>query len=413
MSLLIRNIRQLLLPEELPARSALRGNAPSAFPFIPDAWVLVEGERIADFGRMDTCPARAGAEVDATGRLVMPAWVDSHTHLVFAQSREEEWVDRLRGMTYEEIARRGGGILRSAKRLGQMEEEELYDRSMARLLEVRGQGTGAVEIKSGYGLDKAGELKMLRVIRRLKEAGLMPVRATYLAAHALPMDYRSDDRRSKYIELVIREILPEVAGEGLADYIDVFCEAVAFRVDEMERILVAADRYGIRPKVHVNQFHALGGVAAAVRMGAVSVDHLEVVSADDVAVLGSAQTIATLLPTAPFFLRDPFPPVRKLIDAGVAVALASDFNPGSSPSGRMPFVVSLACIQMGMYPEEALQAATLNGAFALEWGDHLGSIARGKLANLVLTRPVPSYAYLPYAFGTDWVESVIINGRRC
>jgi imidazolonepropionase len=316
-------------------------------------------------------------------------------------------------MTYEEIARRGGGILRSAKRLGQMEEEELYDRSMARLLEVRGQGTGAVEIKSGYGLDKAGELKMLRVIRRLKEAGLMPVRATYLAAHALPMDYRSDDRRSKYIELVIREILPEVAGEGLADYIDVFCEAVAFRVDEMERILVAADRYGIRPKVHVNQFHALGGVAAAVRMGAVSVDHLEVVSADDVAVLGSAQTIATLLPTAPFFLRDPFPPVRKLIDAGVAVALASDFNPGSSPSGRMPFVVSLACIQMGMYPEEALQAATLNGAFALEWGDHLGSIARGKLANLVLTRPVPSYAYLPYAFGTDWVESVIINGRRC
>ncbi len=412
MSLLIRNIRQLLLPEETPVREAVRGAALGRMPVLEDAWVLVEAGRIADFGRMGSCPERAGEMVDGTGRVLMPAWVDSHTHLVFAHSREDEWVDRLGGKTYEEIARRGGGILHSARRLGEMPEEELYERSLMRLREIRRQGTGAVEIKSGYGLDKAGEMKMLRVIRRLKETGLMAVKATYLAAHALPMAYR-DGRRAEYIDMVIRDILPEVAGEGLADYIDVFCEAVAFRVDEMERILAAAERYGLRPKVHVNQFHSLGGVGAAVRLGAVSVDHLEVVTAADILALQAAPTIATLLPTAPFFLRDPYPPVRQLIDAGVAVALASDFNPGSSPSGRMPFVVSLACIQMGMLPEEALQAATLNGAFALEWGDRFGSIARGKHANLLLTRPVPSYTYLPYAFGTDWIETVFVEGRPC
>jgi imidazolonepropionase len=411
MSLLLTHIQQLLLAEENPRTAPLRGAELARLPLIENAWLLVEGSRIADFGPMESCPDRADRVVNAGGRLVLPAWVDSHTHLVFARSREEEWVDRLQGLSYEEIARRGGGILNSARRLREMPEEQLFEQSLERLQELIRHGTATLEIKSGYGLSTEGELKMLRVIRRLKETGLADIRATFLGAHAVPMEFR-EGRRQEYLDLLINDMLPRIAGEGLADYIDVFCEKVAFSVAETEQVLEAGARYGLKPKIHVNQFNCLGGIAAALRHGAVSVDHLEVLDDADLAALQSGQTIATLLPTAPFFLNDPPPPARRLVDAGVPLALASDFNPGTSPSGKMPFVLSLACIQLRLLPEEALQAATLNGAFALEWAEHCGSIARGKVASFIVTRPVPSLAFLPYSFSGDWVEAVYVRGER-
>lgn len=411
MSLLLTHIQQLLLAEESPRTAPLRGAELARLPFLENAWLLVEGSRIVDFGTMDSCPERADQVIDASGRLVLPAWVDSHTHLVFARSREEEWVDRLKGLSYEEIARRGGGILNSARRLREMPEEALFEQSLERLQEVIRHGTATLEIKSGYGLSTDGELKMLRVIRRLKETGLADIRATFLGAHSVPMEFR-EGRRQEYIDLLIGDMLPRIADEGLADYIDVFCEKVAFSVAETEQVLEAGARHGLKPKIHVNQFNCLGGIAAALRHGAVSVDHLEVVDEDDLAALQSGQTIATLLPTAPFFLNDHLPPARRLVDAGVPLALASDFNPGTSPSGKMPFVLSLACIQLRLLPEEALQAATLNGAFALEWADRCGSIARGKLASFILTRPAPSLAFLPYSFSGDWLEAVWVKGKR-
>jgi imidazolonepropionase len=408
-SLLIENIRNLVLGHQ--AAKPLRGGLLGELPQLENAFLLVEGGRIAAYGDMAQCPERADEKIDATDRLVMPAWCDSHTHLVFAGSREGEFVDRLRGLSYEEIARRGGGILNSAERLRSTPEEVLVEQALGRLKEIMRHGTGAVEIKSGYGLSLEGELKMLRVIRRLKELSPLAIKATFLGAHALPPEYKND--RRAYIDLVVKEMLPAIANEGLADYIDVFCEKVAFSVAETETILEAGARYGLRPKIHVNQFNAMGGIAAALRHDALSVDHLEVVEDAEMDALAASDTIATLLPSAPFFLDDPYPPARKLVDKGVAVALATDYNPGSSPSGRMPFVLSLACIKTRLTPEEAINAATLNGACALEWQHELGSIAPGKRANCFVTKKIPSFGYIPYAFGSDFVERVIFgNGGK-
>jgi len=407
---LITNIRQLVLTEETARTTPLKGLELANLPVVENAFLLIENQRIVDFGEMSRCPLRADKTMDATGRFVLPAWCDSHTHLVFASSREEEWVNRLKGMSYEEIANRGGGILNSANRLQETPEELLFDQALERLEEVRKSGTGLIEIKSGYGLTVESELKMLRVIRRLKESSDVEIKASFLGAHSVPMAFRNGNRAG-YISLIIKEMLPRIADEELADYVDVFCEKLAFSVAEMEEILEAAAKFGLRPKVHVNQFNCMGGITAAIRHGAISVDHLEVVDDTDIEALRNGNTIATLLPSAPFFLQDHIPPARRLIDANIAVVLASDFNPGTSPSGRMPFVVSLACIMMKMLPEEAIQAATLNGAFALEAASDFGSIARGKFANLIITKPMPSLAYLPYAFGSDLVEMVLIKGQ--
>ena len=405
-SLLITNIKGLAGVASSPPDKPLAGQALQHLEVLNNAWLLVENGRIARFGPMAEAPSRAEEMLDARQGFVLPAWCDSHTHLVFAQSRETEWVDRIKGLSYEEIAQRGGGILNSARKLREMPEEELFEKALERLEEVRNYGTGALEIKSGYGLSVDSELKMLRVIRRLKAYSPMGIRATFLGAHAVPMEYRQN--RQAYIRLIIEEMLPVIAHEGLADYIDVFCEKVAFTVEEMEQVLEAGARYGLKPKVHVNQFNCMGGIAAAVRHDAISVDHLEVVDDEDLSTLHNSQTMATLLPTAPFFLNDHLPPARRIIDAGIPLALATDFNPGTSPSGRMPFVLSLACIQMRMLPEEALNAATVNGAFAMEWGSEYGTIAPGMAANLILTKPMPSLPYLPYAFGSNLVDKVLI-----
>ena len=407
-TLLIRNARQLIQLEQEP-RALLRGSALGVLPVLEDGYVLIENGRIVSFGPSSEAPERADKEIDASGKLVLPCWVDSHTHLVFAGSREGEFSDRIKGLSYEEIARRGGGILNSAKLLRETPEAQLREQAYKRLLEVQGMGTGAMEVKSGYGLSLDSELKMLRVVRWLKERSKAPVKATFLGAHTIPMEYR--ERRGEYVDLLVREMIPRVAGEGLADYIDVFCEKVAFTVEEMDTILEAGTRYGLKPKVHVNQFNAMGGIAAAVRHSAVSVDHLEVVGEEDIPHLKGGKTVATLLPSAPFFLNDHYPPARKLIEEGVAVALATDYNPGSSPSGSMPLVLSLACIKLRMTPEEAINAATLNGAYALELEKECGSIAVGKRADLLITRQVPSVAFLPYAFGSDWIDQVILQGE--
>ena len=408
-SLLIRNAGQLIQAGTTP-RGLLRGAALGELPVENGGFVLAENGRIVAFGPSAQAPGRADVEIDARGGLVLPCWVDSHTHLIFAGSREGEFADRIRGLSYEEIARRGGGILNSARLLRETPEEKLREQAYARLLEVQAKGTGAIEVKSGYGLNTESELKMLRVARWLKEVSRAPVKATFLGAHTVPMEYR--DRREEYVRLLVEEMIPKVAGEGLADYIDVFCEKVAFTPAEMDRILEAGAAYGLKPKVHVNQFNAMGGIAVAVSRGAVSVDHLEVVDEEDIPVLKNGKTIATLLPSAPFFLNDHYPPARKLIEDGIPVALATDYNPGSSPSGSMPFVLSLACIKLRMTPEEAVNAATLNGAFALELESDCGSITPGKRADLIITRPVSSLAFLPYAFGSDWVEEVILQGKR-
>jgi imidazolonepropionase len=407
-TVIITNIKGLVGVEE-EERGLLRGSAMEQLPILDNAYLLLENDRIRDFGSMTDQVPLADKELDAAGAFVFPSWVDSHTHLVFANSREGEFVDRIRGLSYQEIAERGGGILNSARKLQACSEEELLDLALERLEEVKRKGTGAIEIKSGYGLTVESEIRMLRVIRSLREQAEIPVKATFLGAHALPKAYK--ENREGYLKLIIDEMLPMIAGEGLAEYIDVFCEKIAFSVDEMDRLLEAGTRHGLKPKVHVNQFYALGGIAAAVKHGAISVDHLEVVSEEDIQVLQSANTVATLLPSAPFFLNDHYQPARKMIDAGLAVALATDYNPGSTPSGNMPFVLSLACIKLRMTPEEAINAATLNGAYALELQEEVGSIRRGKKANLIITRQMPSVAYLPYAFGSDLIERVIFNGR--
>jgi imidazolonepropionase len=385
----------------------LRGAEMKQLQTINDAFVLVENGIIKDFGEMNAAPERADEVIDATGKFVFPSWCDSHTHLVYAAPRESEFVDKIKGLSYEEIAAKGGGILNSAKRLNETSEEELFDSAWQRLEEIKIQGTGAVEIKSGYGLSYEGELKMLRVIRSLKEKSKLTIKATFLGAHAFPMEYKQN--HEGYIELLLEKLLPQIADEGLADFIDVFCEQNYFSAAETDRILEAGVRYGLKPKVHVNQFNIIGGVQASVKHGALSVDHLEHISDKDILTLKNSETMPVALPGCSFFLQIPYTPARRIIDAGLPLAVASDYNPGSTPSGNISFVVSLACIQMKMLPEEAINAATLNAAYAMEVENELGSICKGKKANLFITKPMPSLAYLPYSFGSNLVERVILG----
>lgn len=409
-SLLITHIKSLV--NTRPEYHLLRGGELAILPSIDNAFLLIEDDTIARFGKMEELEGIGhlpAAVIEAHGQYVLPAWCDSHTHLVFSSSREEEFVDKIRGLSYAEIAARGGGILHSARKLNETTEDELFDLALKRLEEVRKSGTGAIEIKSGYGLSVQGELKMLRVIKRLKARSGLLIRSTFLGAHTYPLAYKDDHQG--YIDLLIREMLPVIAAEGLADYIDVFCETGFFSPSEMQTIGEAGKRHGLKPKLHVNQLNSIGGIQAGIGLGAISLDHLETMTDADIESLRHAATIGTLLPTAAFFLRMPLQPARKLIDAGCAIALASDYNPGSSPSGNMNLVVSMGCIQMRMLPEEAINAATLNGAYAMELHDQAGSITVGKKANLIFTRPIPSLAYLPYAFGTDSIEKVMINGK--
>ena len=410
MATLITNIKQLVnLREE---SKLLRGKELAVLPSIENAYLVVENGMIAEFGEMENFQLSTfnfHDTIDATGQFILPCWCDSHTHLVFAASREEEFVDKIKGMTYEEIAAKGGGILNSAKKLNAMSEDELFDVSLRRLNEVIKLGTGAIEIKSGYGLSVEGELKMLRVIKRLKDVSPIPVKATFLGAHTYPIEYRDD--HNGYIDLIINEMLPVIAKEKLADYIDVFCENGFFSAEETETICKAGMRQGLKAKIHANQLNFSGGVETGIKLNAVSVDHLETVNGDIINKLANSQTIGTLLPTAAFFLRMPFQPARQMIDADCAIALASDYNPGSSPSGNMNLVVAMSCIGMKMLPEEAINAATFNGAFAIELENEVGSITHGKKANLIFTKPIPSLAFLPYSFGTNLVDKVMINGE--
>lgn len=379
-------------------------------PVLNDAYLWLEDGRIKAFGAMKDLPSTEGVEVmDVSGRLVLPSYVDSHTHLIFPAWREGEFVDKIKGLSYAEIAAKGGGILNSARALAETSVEELVERALPRLWEVIGFGTGGIEIKSGYGLSVEGELKMLRAIRKLKEYSPIPIKATFLGAHALPKEYTG--QRRKYIDLILKEMLPQIAEEGLADYCDVFCEEGFFTEAETVEICEAGINAGLKAKIHANQLNRSGGVQAGVKVGAVSVDHLETMGPEEIRALQKAQTIATLLPGCSLFLRMQYPPARDLIRAGIPVALATDYNPGSAPAGKMSLVMSLACIQMRMTPEEALWAATLNGAAALEWQNELGTIAVGKRANVFVTKEIPSYAHIPYAFGSDAIETVILNGE--
>jgi imidazolonepropionase len=409
MDVLVTNIHQLVNTRK--ESKLLRGQELSDLPLINHAYLLIENGLIKAFGEMQSLSEKelsAATVMDAKGATILPCWCDSHTHLVFAASREEEFVDKLKGLSYAEIAARGGGILNSARKLAETPEAELLEQSLQRLNELIKLGTGAIEIKSGYGLTVEGELKMLRVINQLKTIAPIPVKATFLGAHSYPPEYR--DNHQGYIDLICNEMLPAIQKENLADYIDVFCEQGFFSAAETETICRAGMAVGLKPKIHANQLHLSGGTQLGVALGAVSVDHLETM--DDAAIesLAASNTIGTLLPTAAYFLRMPFQPARTLINHNCAIALASDYNPGSSPSGNMNTVVSMSCIQMKMLPEEAMNAATLNGAYAMELGDKLGSITIGKKANLIFTRPIPSVAYIPYAFGSNLVEKVMING---
>jgi len=407
MRLLITNIRQLC--QVNPAKR-VSGPEMAVIPSIEHAWLLVEDGLIHSFGPMAEMPeANADETYNAADRLVLPAWCDSHTHIVFAAPRDQEFVDRIKGLSYEEIARRGGGILNSATKLNETSEEELYHHSLKRLHEVMAQGTGAIEIKSGYGLNTEAEMKMLRVIRKLKENAPIPVKASFLAAHAYPADYK--ENKEAYIKLIIDEMLPRIAAEGLADYMDVFCEKSFFEVPETERLLEAGWKYGLKPKIHANQLHYSGGVQVGVKHNAVSVDHLECVGETEIETLKGSNTIPTLLPAAAFFLGIQYQPARKMIDAGLPVCLATDYNPGSCPSGNVPLLLTIACTQLKMTPEEAINAVTINGAAAMELENELGTIEKGKTANLIITKKIPSLAHIPYDFGNNPVEKCVFRGK--
>src|SRR5687767_13901561 len=407
-SWLITNIKKLVNVRE--EYHLLRGKELSELPCIDNAYIIVEDDTIAAYGPMSGLPTHGTQHTfDATGQYILPAWCDSHTHLVFAASRENEFIDKLKGLSYAEIAARGGGILNSARKLNEASEDELFNLAWKRLEELTALGTGAIEIKSGYGLTVPGELKMLRVIKKLRERSAVTIKATFLGAHTYPVAYKEDHQA--YIDQIINEMLPVIAREQLADYIDVFCETGFFSPAETEMICKAGMQYGLKPKIHANQLNLSGGVQTGVALGAVSVDHLETMDEGAIKALAGSSTIGTLLPTAAFFLRMAFQPARALIDAGCAIALASDFNPGSSPSGNMNLVVNMSCIQMKMLPEEAINAATLNGAWAMECANELGSISIGKKASLIITRPVPSLAYLPYSFGSNLIENVMIERK--
>ncbi|MBO9676516.1 MAG: imidazolonepropionase [Sphingobacteriaceae bacterium] len=408
--MLITNIKGLvgLHPKD---KLVLRGGELDHLPVLENAWILIEDGLIKDFGEMKRFPSTIAhlPSYNAEGRYVFPSWCDSHTHIVFAASREEEFSMKIQGKTYEEIAAAGGGILNSANKLQKATEDELFESAAVRLKQMILQGTGAVEIKSGYGLTTESEIKMLRVISRLKAHFPIPIKATFLAAHAFPAEFKNDHQG--YINLIIDKMLPRIAEENLADYIDAFCEKGFFSVEETDQILKAGAKYGLKPKIHANQLSVSGAIEVAVKNKAISVDHLEESNPETIETLRNADTIVTLLPSCSFYLSIPFADAKSFIKADLPVALATDYNPGSTPSGNMNFVVSLGCIKMKMFPEQAINAATLNGAAAMELSDNYGSIAVGKKANLFITKPMPSIAYLPYSFGESQVDTVILNGE--
>ncbi|GAB3334200.1 imidazolonepropionase [Marivirga atlantica] len=389
----------------------LRGKELGKLPSIENAYIRIKGEHIEDFGSMKAINLADEKDevIDLKGKYVLPSFCDSHTHIVYAGSRESEFVDKINGLGYAEIAAKGGGILNSAERLANTSEDELFESAMQRVLEVQQLGTGALEIKSGYGLSVEAELKMLRVIKRIKESVKMPIKATFLGAHAYPKQFKDD--HEAYHELIISEMLPAIADENLADYIDVFCEKGFFDEESSEKILEAGASHGLKAKIHANQLHNSGGVQLGVKLGALSVDHLETLGDKEIKLLGSSNIMSTMLPSAAFFLRMQYPPARELIEANAALALATDYNPGSSPSGNIPLLISLACIQMKMTPEEAVNAATLNGAIAMEIENEAGSIMNGKLANLIVTKEIPSLAFMPYAFGSQSIDKVMLAGE--
>lgn len=409
MAILLQNIDCLLQVREEFVKW-VAGIDMKSLPNIKNAYLLIEGDVITDYGRMQDLPKITPDRIlDCSGKTVMPTWCDSHTHIVYAGNREQEFVDRINGLTYEEIASRGGGILNSARQLQQTTEDELYQQSMQRIQEVMSLGTGAVEIKSGYGLTTEAELKMLRVIKRLKEDFPLKVKATFLGAHAIPEEFKNS--KSSYVDLIINDMLPEVADQDLASFVDVFCEKGYFSIEDTDRILSAASKHGLIPKIHVNQFNIIGGIQVGVKHNALSVDHLEVLSEKDIESLSNSNTMPVALPSCSYFLGIPYTPAREIIDAGLPLTLATDYNPGSTPSGNMNFVVSTACIKMKMTPEEAINAATINGAYAMGIEEEYGSITKGKKANIILTKEVPSYAYIPYAFGSNHIDKVMINGE--
>jgi imidazolonepropionase len=414
MNILITNIKQIIQTETSVNKRKLSvcGSNMSKLPTSKNAYILIQGDKIAAFGSMKDLEKsfmKDAKVIDAAGKMVFPSFCDSHTHLVYAGSREIEYIDKIKGLTYEEIAKRGGGILNSAKKLHAASEEELAEQALQRLNEIMHFGTGAVEIKSGYGLNTTDELKMLRVVKRLKEKSQLTIKATFLGAHAVPAEFKG--KQKEYVDIVINEMIPAVAYEDLADYIDVFCDKGFFTVEDTERILMAGMKYGLRPKIHANELDYSGGIQAGVKYNALSVDHLEFVGKDEIAALLGSETMPTVLPGAAFFLGMPLSPVRKMIDSGLPLALASDFNPGSSPSGNMQFILSLACIKYRLLPEEAINAVTLNSAYAMGLSEELGSIAVGKKANLFITKPISTYEFIPYAYGSNKVETVILNGK--
>ena len=409
MTTLLINIKELLQVRETQI-SKVSGAEMAVLPTIKNAFLILKGNLIEDFGSMDNLPEiNADEIIDATGRIVLPSWCDSHTHIVYAGNREQEFVDRINGFSYEEIANRGGGILNSAKKLNETSEEEIYEQSRLRLEEVMHLGTGAVEIKSGYGLTVEGELKMLRVIKNLTENYPIAIKATFLGAHAFPTKYK--ENKAGYIDEIITKMLPEVAANKLADYIDVFCEKGYFSAEETEKIIEAGIQLGLKPKIHVNQFNSIGGIQAGIKFKALTVDHLEVMTQKDIQDLKNSETMPVALPSCSYFLSIPYTPARKMINAGLPIALATDFNPGSTPSGNMNFVVATACIKMQMTPEEAINAATINGAYAMGISETHGSITKGKKANLIITKPISSYYQIPYAFGSNLIDKILIEGK--
>ncbi len=409
MTLLITNIKELLQVRDFAVKK-VSGKDMKILPNIKNAYILIEDDLIVDFGSMENSAGiSADKTLDVTGKIVLPAWCDSHTHIVFAGNREQEFVDRINGLSYEEIANRGGGILNSAEKLQNTSEDDLYEQSVVRIKNVMKLGTGAIEIKSGYGLTLESELKMLRVIKRIKKNFPIEVRATFLGAHALPKKFQNN--KEGYIQLITDEMLPNISKEQLANYIDVFCEKGYFSLEDTERILAAGKQYDLIPKIHVNQFNAFGGVGLGVKYNALSVDHLEELNKEDIEALSGSNTMPVALPSCSYFLSIPYTPARELIDAGLPLALASDYNPGSTPSGNMNFVVSTACIKMRMTPEEAINAATINGAYAMGIENQYGSITKGKKANLIITKEITNYNYLPYAFGDNHIDKVLINGN--
>lgn len=408
-NILIKNIKGLsgILEDNT---SPLRGKAMNELKVIENAYLAIEDGIIVDYGKMENLQGitdwRNLEVIDADGKFVLPAFCDSHTHLVFAKTREEEFVDRINGLSYEEIGKKGGGILNSAQKLAEMSEDELVNETLQRLELIKSYGTGAVEIKSGYGLSVEAELKMLRVINRLKQESDLTIKATFLGAHAFPLEYR--DKKQAYVELIINEMLPKIQEENLAEYIDVFCERNYFTPKQLDLILEHGVKAGLKPKIHVNQFSILGGVEIGIKHGAISVDHLEEFDDNDANTLKSSKTLATALPSCSFFLNMPYAPVKNMIENNLAVSLATDFNPGSTPSGNMQFVNSLACIKMNLTPNQALNATTINGAYAMELNQELGSITLGKKANIIITKKIPSLAYIPYSFGENCVEQTLL-----